>query len=369
MVLGAVGAGLGRSHPAAERAVESMLEKEGGDLQILGCEVVEDALGIVGPVVIADAGVVPADDEVGAAVVLAHDGVEDSLPGPGVAHGRRKDPQKRPPRRIVQGHELQVAVHTDLGRDVAALGLPYKGMNEQAIHHLQGALLNILVGAMNWISRLEGHDAPPSPLGEGRPAARRRKLVLGEHPGRSRVLDEPNLAGQQHLALLVQPRHAGMGLIGGPVDVLRLPALVVAVDFVDPHQGQRCAAVRQGDLPALGDLSRLLPRHAEGDGQRPHEPIRQPGVIDDALVVGAPHEPGQGAESADGDELEVRDGRGVERHLLEGSGFRSGLVAFPVLKLAVDEASTVGLDGGDRCCSACHFVFRGAPCAYFKRKV
>jgi hypothetical protein len=53
-------------------------------------ELVEDELGVVGPVVIADAGVVAPDDEVGAAVVLATDGVPDSLPWAGVAHGRRE---------------------------------------------------------------------------------------------------------------------------------------------------------------------------------------------------------------------------------------------------------------------------------------
>ena len=42
-----------------------MLEEEGGDPQLLGLELLEDVLGVVGAVVAADAGVVAAYDEVG----------------------------------------------------------------------------------------------------------------------------------------------------------------------------------------------------------------------------------------------------------------------------------------------------------------
>ena len=51
--------------------------------------VVEDLLRVVGAVVVADAGVVAADDEVRGAVVAADDRVQDRLAGPGVVHLRR----------------------------------------------------------------------------------------------------------------------------------------------------------------------------------------------------------------------------------------------------------------------------------------
>src|SRR5512132_3323252 len=47
--------------------------------ELVDVEVVEDLLGVVGAVVVADAGMVAAHDEVGAAVVAAGDRMEDRL--------------------------------------------------------------------------------------------------------------------------------------------------------------------------------------------------------------------------------------------------------------------------------------------------
>src|SRR5690606_12733218 len=87
----AVRAGLGRGHVAARAAEEGVLELERRDAQLLGLEAVEHALGVVGAVVVADARVVAPDDEVGAAVVLAAERVEDGLARAGVAHGGGED--------------------------------------------------------------------------------------------------------------------------------------------------------------------------------------------------------------------------------------------------------------------------------------
>jgi len=56
-------------------------------------EFLEYIMRVVRAVVVADAGVVAPHDEVGAAVVLADDGVEDGLARAGVAHRRRVDDQ------------------------------------------------------------------------------------------------------------------------------------------------------------------------------------------------------------------------------------------------------------------------------------
>src|ERR671917_243304 len=69
--------------------------EEGCDPQLLGLELVEDVLGVVGAVVAANPGVVAAHDKVRAAVVLAADRVEDRLPRPRVAHSRREDREHR----------------------------------------------------------------------------------------------------------------------------------------------------------------------------------------------------------------------------------------------------------------------------------
>src|SRR5262249_47992881 len=62
-----VRAGLAGGHPAAAPAEEAVLEAERGDADLLGRVAVEDLLRVVGAVVVADAGVIASDDEVGAA--------------------------------------------------------------------------------------------------------------------------------------------------------------------------------------------------------------------------------------------------------------------------------------------------------------
>src|SRR5207237_1113961 len=78
-VVGAVRAGLARSHALAALAVEAVLEEQRRDAELLRVELIEDQMRVVRPVVIPDAGVVAAHDEVRAAVVLAHNRVEDRL--------------------------------------------------------------------------------------------------------------------------------------------------------------------------------------------------------------------------------------------------------------------------------------------------
>src|SRR3712207_3654275 len=97
VVLLGVGAGLGGSHALAGEAEEGVLEEEGGKTDLAFLELVEDGLSVVVAVegfaagVLSGARVVAADDEVGAAVVLAADGVEDRLARAAVAHGGRED--------------------------------------------------------------------------------------------------------------------------------------------------------------------------------------------------------------------------------------------------------------------------------------
>ena len=67
-----------------------MLEEERLDGELPRGEGVEDALGVVRPVVVAHAGVVTADDEVREAVVLARDGVKERLARARVSRGKRK---------------------------------------------------------------------------------------------------------------------------------------------------------------------------------------------------------------------------------------------------------------------------------------
>src|SRR5918996_3857089 len=110
VVIAPVRAGLGRRHLAAGPAPEGVLEEHRLDVELVRLELVEDELGVVGAVVVADAGVVSADDEVRAAVVLAADRVPDRLPRAGVAHRGREGGDDDPVAGVVVVDEDAVAV-------------------------------------------------------------------------------------------------------------------------------------------------------------------------------------------------------------------------------------------------------------------
>jgi hypothetical protein len=84
---------------------------------------------------------VPADDEMGAAVVLAADGVPDRLAGPGVSHRGREHGHHRTVLRVVAFEERLVAPHPHIGRNIVALGRPHQGVHEEPIDDLERALL------------------------------------------------------------------------------------------------------------------------------------------------------------------------------------------------------------------------------------
>jgi hypothetical protein len=67
VVVATVRAGLRGRHLPADAAVEGVLEEHRLDVELVRLELVEDQLRVVGAVVVADAGVVAADDEVRAA--------------------------------------------------------------------------------------------------------------------------------------------------------------------------------------------------------------------------------------------------------------------------------------------------------------
>ena len=94
-------AGFGRCHAAAFRAKESVVEEQRRDAERGGIELVENIVSVERAVVISDARVVAADDEVRAAVIFAHDRMEDRLRRAGVAHRRRQHAEQRAVRRII----------------------------------------------------------------------------------------------------------------------------------------------------------------------------------------------------------------------------------------------------------------------------
>jgi len=132
-------------------------------------------LGVVGAVkvdalaVLAGAGVVTPDDEVGGAVVLADDGVPDSLARASHSHGQGEQAE--------DGHAIGVSreerlVHTHAGEvvDVAGLGETHDGVDEDVgLVGPGGANGQLPVSAVHGVSGLEGDDLGPAKLVKVKP--------------------------------------------------------------------------------------------------------------------------------------------------------------------------------------------------------
>ena len=188
MVVAAVRARLRRRHRAAGLAPERVLEEHRLDPELVRLEVVEDELRVVGAVVVADARVVAADDEVRAAVVLAADRVPDRLARAGVAHRRRERRDDDAVGRVVLVDEHAVALDAGRGRHVVGLRLADERVDEQAVDGLERALGQVLVRAVDRVAGLEADDAPPAAVGERLPASR---------PGPSRAPGTTARAGRR----------------------------------------------------------------------------------------------------------------------------------------------------------------------------
>src|SRR5690349_7343144 len=169
VVVAPVRAGLRRRHLAADLAEERVLEEHRLDVELVRLELVEDQLRVVGAVVVADAGVVAADDEVRAAVVLAADRVPDRLARAGVAHRRREGGDEHAVGGVVAVHEDAVALDPGRGRDVVRLRVADERVDQEAVDGLERDLGQVLVGAVDRVARLEADDALPAALCEVHP--------------------------------------------------------------------------------------------------------------------------------------------------------------------------------------------------------
>ena len=128
----------------------------------------DELLGIVRAVerlaalVLAGAGVVAADDEVRAAVVLADDGVPDGFARAAHSHREREEREHGRVLRVVR-HERLVAADARVVVDVARLGHADDRVDEQVgAFFLRGAERELVVGAVHRVAGLEGDDLASS---------------------------------------------------------------------------------------------------------------------------------------------------------------------------------------------------------------
>src|SRR4030042_631819 len=159
VILRPVGAYLVVLGAPAPVAVEEVAEEYGRDPQVR--VVLEYLLSLKGPVVAADTGVVPADDEVAAPIVLPDDGVVYGLPGARVPHLHLQGhhggavPQEGVPERGLVGLQYHLV------REVPRLLPASEGVDEEAVHEGQGRLLDVLVAEVGRVPSLEPRHGPP----------------------------------------------------------------------------------------------------------------------------------------------------------------------------------------------------------------
>ena len=165
-------------------------------------------------------------------------------------------------------------------------------------------LLDVLVGAVHRVARLEPDDRLPAPLGESGARLFGVAAMLQEL-GVLLALEQPDRPADQHLALGVHRCDAGVGVLLRAVSEARLFLLVVLEGLLHVHDRQEVARlICQRYLLAFVRL-RVLLRGRQRHGQRPRHAAGEVHVLQHGLVVGAAHEARQRAERANGDHLEV----------------------------------------------------------------
>ena len=134
---------------------------------------------------------------------------------------------------------------------------------------------------------------------------------LGE--GRLQALEDGHLAGQVLPGLAVQARDAGVCLLRRAEAQLGLVPGVVGEHLAHVERGEQRAVLRgQRDALAAGRLG-----DGERHGERPDGAVRELHALDDALVVGAPHEAAQGGEGAARQHVEIGDLALAQRDALQ----------------------------------------------------
>ena len=251
---------------------------------------------------------VAADDQVGASVVPANQGVPERLAGTRHSHGERQQRQLRGVARIV-AQNLPVAADARVVIEVSRLRHADDRVDQQVRLQFAGRPQGQLeVRPMHRVAGLEGDRRLPSELREPSPQllgrlAQSREVVV------PRRLDPLDPAAHGHrVRPLVEMGNAGMGLVESPVDEFRLLAPVVLPDVVhrEHHQRQPLQVAQNQLRPRFQPVGSFR-SDVKRDRNRPQRPGRQAHRLADAVERGPVHEPVERRESAAHQQLQIAD--------------------------------------------------------------
>ena len=354
--------------------IDHVLEIDHGDADFR-LILLEQRLRVIGAVeidalaVLAGAGVVAADDEMGDAVVLADQPVPDRLARARHAHRQVQKAHRGGRLRVLVQHRL-IAAHPGEVIDIARFRHADDGVDQQVRHRLAGgAEGQFLMRAVQRVAGLEGDDLLPAKLAEiGAQLVRR--VAAGLEVVMHRLLDAGDRTAQIDRARgVVQVIHRRMGQIVGAEDLFGL-ARLVRHPFVGDRQDRQ-------DHPFLIAQRDVLPRrdafgeflvHVERDRHRPERAIGQTHVVDDALVIGFAQEALEREETAVHQQLKVADltrrqvpGRQVARLDLQ-------LLRGFMRDIKLRNGSEIGKSHRLTCFSRADRRATPAPCRGFARK-
>ena len=294
----------------------------------------EELLCFVGSVegfavgILARAGVVAPDDEVGAAVVLANEGVPDGFARSTHAHGKGDQGELGGAARIFADEKLVTA---DAGEviDVPRLGHADDRVNEEAGFDLFGGAEGELdVRPVHRVAGLEGDNAAPALVGEvsaqlsGSEAEVLEIVMARELETFKAASDIPGIAPVHQVG------DAGVSCAGAVEDGFAFRLAVGLPDVFDVQDGDHDAfGIAQGDLAAaglegfgegLGDIER--------DRHRPEKAAGELHVAAHAFVIGLVHEACERREAAVEEQLEVANlaRREIPRREIARLGFGRG---------------------------------------------
>ena len=314
MVVAAVRARLRRRHRAAGVAPERVLEEHRLDAELVRLELVEDELRVVGAVVVADARVVAADDEVRAAEVLAADRVPDRLARACVAHRGRERGHDHAVGRVVVVDEDAVALDARRGGHVVGLRLADERVDEQAVDGLERALRQVLVRAVDRVAGLEADDAAPASLRERLARVSRdrgRAPGTAARAGRRRSPCRRGRAGAARRGARL--RDAPRRSCGSSCSASR------SLSYSKTSSTSSTASGRPSPSASATRSPCGCRFDGEADGKSPGEPVREVHVLDDALVVLAAHEALERRERARREHVQVGHLTRGQRRRLERS--------------------------------------------------
>jgi hypothetical protein len=218
-------------------------------------------------------------------------------------------------------------------------------VDQEAVHDLERALLEVLVCAVDRVPRLEAHHRAPPAAFELGPRLSGRLPVLDEVVVR-RQRDDLEGAGDAAVAGLAECLHPGVLEVLGPEDGRRLLRAVPLEDLADPQDGEGLFTFGGDERNGVGAAQPVgaVLVDGEGHGDRPGKSVLEVHRLEHRVVVGLTLEAGERRERADGEHLEVGELAFGDDERREVAGFvAQGL---RVLGDELHEGSPVWIDGG-----------------------